>query len=656
MRNLLLLKAICLWVALLTCGTSNLEAQTFTLDSTVLVADTVITGLNVPWELKWGVDDFLWMTEREGKVSRLNPQTGIREVILDMTMANGGIVHQVGEAGMLGFDFHPNFPDSNYLYIAYTHRSNGVTYERLSRFLYDGDSLINELYIIDSIIANTYHAGSRVLVGPDNKLYMTTGDALNQPSAQDISSLSGKILRVNLDGTVPSDNPIPGSPLWSWGHRNPQGLYFAPSGILYSSEHGPNTDDEINIIHRARNYGWPNVAGICNATAEITFCADSNVAESIYNWTPTIAPSDLIFYDHPSIPEWQGSLLLSVLKNKRIIKLTLNAAGDSITSETSYFVNQWGRLRDICVAPNGTVYIATNGASPTNTDPNTHSIIRLQNLGYVPPLAVDAGADLSLCAGDNFTINASTSGGALPLSYNWSPAAGLSCSNCPNPVVSPNGYTTYVLTVTDDLGNTSTDTINVNVVNQPGPFNYTYNILDTIEDNLQAIVQFNFNLPAADSAIILAYASTFDLVIDSAFINTQQVTIIDTFGLICTSGIPNICGLEINFCVYGFSLCGSDSLCASVNESIDFPNGIRTPNTIPFSIYPNPTNGGITISGLLTNDNVTIVNALGKVLRGFTSNASADDFDVGFATLPQGIYFVRVERDGAVSTQKLIKQ
>lgn len=656
MRNVLPFKAFCFAFILFLSNISISVAQTFTLDSTVLMADTVITGLNVPWELKWGTDNYLWMTEREGKVSRVDPQTGVRDIILDKSTANGGNVYQVAEAGMLGFDFHPQFPDSNYLFIAYTYRVGNTTLERLARFEYDGDSLINELVLIDSIAGNLYHNGSRVTIGPDGKIYMSTGDAQNTANAQNINSLNGKILRINLDGTIPSDNPIPGSPVWTWGHRNAQGLHFAPSGILYSSEHGPNTDDEINIINTARNYGWPTVMGICNATAEMAFCADSNVRESIYDWTPTIAPSDLLYFDHPAIPEWQGSLLLTVLKNKRVIRLTLNSAGDSIKSETSYFINQWGRIRDICVATDGTVYLATNGANPSNTDPNTHSIIRLKNLGYVPPLVVSAGADATICQGASTSLSATATGGLAPLNYDWQPTTGLSCSNCLNPVASPTTSTSYVLTVTDAANSSISDTVNVNVVNQPGPLSYSYTILDSLPDNLQAVVQLNFSLPAADSVIIQAYANTFDLVIDSTFINTQQITIIDTFNLICTTGIPGFCGLEIDFCAYGFSLCGSDSLCGNINEPIDFPNGISALNTATFSIHPNPSNGNITITGLQTNDKVSLVNAFGKVVKLTDNDMNVDQVELNLSTLPQGLYFVRIERNGAISNQKLIKQ
>ena len=145
---------------------------------------------------------------------------------------------------------------------------------------------------------------------------MTTGDAQQQPQAQNPASLNGKILRLNLDGTIPANNPTPGSPVYTLGHRNPQGLVQLPNGRIYSSEHGPNNDDEINQIEAGRNYGWPNVEGYCDLPAEATFCAANNVREPLTVWTPTIAPAGLTYYDHPAIPGWRGSLLLAVLKDQ----------------------------------------------------------------------------------------------------------------------------------------------------------------------------------------------------------------------------------------------------------------------------------------------------------------------------------------------------
>ena len=241
-------------------------------------------------------------------------------------------------------------------------------------------ALINPFTLIENINGNTTHIGSRLYILPDTTLLMTCGDYQNQPSAQANNSLNGKILRMHLDGTIPADNPIPGSLIYSKGHRNAQGLDEGPNGILYCSEHGPTSDDEFHIITPGANYGWPTVTGYCNSVTEQQFCADSAVVEPLKAWTPTIAPSDILYYEYDAIPEFKNTMLMTVLKDKYLMRIKFNAAGDSITATKNYFANRWGRLRDICTAPDGTIYLATNGASWANSDPGTHKIVELKPL------------------------------------------------------------------------------------------------------------------------------------------------------------------------------------------------------------------------------------------------------------------------------------
>ncbi|MDD3525591.1 MAG: PQQ-dependent sugar dehydrogenase [Bacteroidales bacterium] len=341
--------------------------------NTQLDTTTIITGLDIPWEIRYGIDGWLWVTERYGRVSRIHPETGEQIVVLDHTST----VSQQGESGMLGMALHPDFPADNRVYIVYTYSDNGIK-ERLSSFHYNGENLTNETVLIEGIAGNSTHDGSRLLFMPDGKLMMTTGDAQNQSLPQNPGSLSGKVLRINADGTIPADNPTAESYVYSLGHRNAQGLALSADGtILYSSEHGPDTDDEINIIEANRNYGWPDVKGFCDTPEEQQFCEEHNVKEPLINWTPTIAPSDIVVYASNAIPEWQGKILLTLLKNKRLLALTLSPDGQSITHQQEYFTNWWGRLRDIAVGPQGEIYLATNGQSWSNTQPFTHSIIKL---------------------------------------------------------------------------------------------------------------------------------------------------------------------------------------------------------------------------------------------------------------------------------------
>lgn len=358
------------------------QAQnTTTLDSTVLEYRTVIDGLNVPWEIIWGPDSMIWATERHGLVSHINPTTGTRTTLLDLTAS----VYDQSESGLLGMLLHPDFDNTPHVFLAYTYLVGGVNIrERLVRYEYNGSALVNPDTLLENIIGNTTHIGSRMLILPDNTLLMTTGDAQNTSAPQNVAHLSGKVLRMNLDGSVPADNPMAGSLVWTWGHRNPQGLCLAPNGMLYCSEHGPTSDDELHILMAGRNYGWPTVTGYCDSPPEMTFCADSNVVEPLTAWTPTIAPSDIAWYDHPSIPEFENKLLMTVLKDKEFIAFGFNATGDTIVSQNTYFELEFNRLRDVCVAPDGRIFIATNGANWSNTDPFTHEIIELRNPNYIP--------------------------------------------------------------------------------------------------------------------------------------------------------------------------------------------------------------------------------------------------------------------------------
>jgi glucose/arabinose dehydrogenase len=247
------------------------------------------------------------------------------------------------------------------VYVSYNYSSSGSYKEKIVQFTYNGTTLTNAKILLDNIAAANIHNGSRLLIAGD-KLFITTGDAASQPSAQNTSSLNGKVLRINLDGSIPADNPITDSPLWSWGHRNAQGLAMA-GNKLFSSEHGPSNDDEINIIEKGGNYGWPTVHGFCNTNTEQTFCTANNVQEPLTVWTPTIAVSGMEYYNSDLLPQWKNSLLVTTLKNSRLYQLKLNADGTAITETTEFFTNKYGRMRDVCISPDGKVYICTSNGS-----------------------------------------------------------------------------------------------------------------------------------------------------------------------------------------------------------------------------------------------------------------------------------------------------
>ena len=316
---------------------------------TITLKDSVIvSGLNHPWEILWGPDDHIWMTERGGRISRVNPTSGI---VTPLTTINE--VVSMSEGGLLGMVLHPDFASNPHVYVVYNYNNTSGQYrEKIVRYTYNGTTLINPFLIRDNILASSFHNGSRMLIIND-KLFVTTGDATNQSLSQDPTSINGKILRLNLDGSIPSDNPVAGNAYWSTGHRNPQGLVFA-NNILYSSEHGPANDDELNIIEKGRNYGWPDVQGLCDNPNEQSFCGTFNVKE------PLKAACGLDYYNNDLIPQWKNSLLLATLKNTRLYQMKLDNSFTAITSTDEFFNGKYGRLRDLCISPGGRVYICTS--------------------------------------------------------------------------------------------------------------------------------------------------------------------------------------------------------------------------------------------------------------------------------------------------------
>lgn len=332
----------------------------------------IINNLDVPWEIVWGPDNWLWVTERNGRISRVDPATGRQNVLLTISD-----VRQQGEGGLLGLVLHPDFNRTPHVFVAYTYAASGGTRERIVRFTFSNGALTAPTTLLENIPAGGIHNGARLLITPDRKLLVSTGDAGNTSLSQNPNSLAGKILRLELDGKVPGDNPFPGSYVYSLGHRNPQGLFLRSNGTLFSTEHGPSSDDEVNLIQPGRNYGWPNVVGFADATAERTFATANNTVEPLWAWTPTVAVSDLVYYTSNLIPQWRNKWLVTTLKDQRLIVLTPDSSGEGILSQESFFTNQFGRLRDVAVAPDGRVFLATNGGSYNNSAPFTHQIIEV---------------------------------------------------------------------------------------------------------------------------------------------------------------------------------------------------------------------------------------------------------------------------------------
>jgi aldose sugar dehydrogenase len=286
-------------------------------------------NLNIPWAMDFLPNDTMIFTQRGGDVDLLD-NNGVKNIGHINVTANG-------ESGLLGVAVDPQFSQNKYIYLYYT----SATGNRVSRFILNG-KLENETVLLDKIPSASIHNGGRLKFGPDGKLYITTGDANNRTSAQDINTLSGKILRMNKDGSVPADNPFKNY-VYTYGNRDPQGLAWNPSnGILYESEHGEIQNDEINILIPGGNYGWPIYQGNNNAPGYQT-------PLSVYT-NFTLAPSGMAFYNN--------KLYVAGLRGTQVRQINLADNGTSITGQQA-ILTQFGRIRDV-VAHNGYIYICTS--------------------------------------------------------------------------------------------------------------------------------------------------------------------------------------------------------------------------------------------------------------------------------------------------------
>ena len=337
----------------------GVESESTTFGALGLSVAVLVTALDTPWDLAWGPDDFLWVTERPGRVRRIDPSTGEAKIVANIASI------ERGESGLMGMAFHPDFGEFPYVYFSLSYSDGEGISNALIRMFFDGDSLVGEEALLSDIEGAMFHDGSRLAVGPDGYIYMTTGDARQSRSAQEIDSLSGKILRLDLDGHPAESNPF-GSAIYSYGHRNPQGLVFHPeTGNLYITEHGPQDNDEVSIVISGANYGWPDVRGFVDddVDGESAFDRENPVTEPIAAWTPTIAPAGADFYQSGgeyAIEGWDGDLLFTTLKGRSLVRLDLSRDGESVLRQQIISEGEFGRLRDVLVGPDGSIYLATS--------------------------------------------------------------------------------------------------------------------------------------------------------------------------------------------------------------------------------------------------------------------------------------------------------
>ena len=314
--------------------------------------EMVAEGLDIPWSVVFPSENRILISERSGSIreivaGRLNPEPIFQFDEVDLQ----------GEAGLMGLALDPEFENNRYLYACYATDAGSGLVDRIARLIDTETSISLDAVLLDNIPAAKYHSGCRLEFSPDGKLYITTGDATQPELAQDIESLAGKILRINPDGTIPDDNPIGGSPVFSYGHRNPQGIDWDPqTSRLYSSEHGPSGfdgpqgGDEINIIEAGGNYGWPLISH--DETLEGTF-------HPIIQFTPAEAPASLLFYDSKTLPFFTGSLFFGALRGEGLVRIILSQDGKEV-KEVEKIVDDVGRVRDVVSGPDGLIYFTTS--------------------------------------------------------------------------------------------------------------------------------------------------------------------------------------------------------------------------------------------------------------------------------------------------------
>lgn len=327
--------------------------------------EIIAENLNVPWAMDISDNNNIYFTERSGAIRVIKNGTLNPQPLITFTAP---FINQ-GEGGLMGIALDPDFSQNHYLYVMHSYSEGNRIYNRVVRLMENNNKAYIDKVIFDKIPGGQIHNGGRIKIGPDKKLYITTGDAGNSSLAQDLSSTAGKILRIELDGSIPNDNPFVNSPIYSFGHRNPQGLAWNSKNILYSSEHGQSAHDEINIIYPGANYGWPLVKGDEDST-EVTL-----QKPLIHSGEDTWAPSGITFVNQGP---WQDKLLVSTLRGQQLLSISLNEDKSVVENIESWFKNEYGRLREVIQGKNGAIYITTsNRDGRGNPDISDDRIIRL---------------------------------------------------------------------------------------------------------------------------------------------------------------------------------------------------------------------------------------------------------------------------------------
>lgn len=323
------------------------------------------SGLEAIWSLAFAPDGRLFLTERPGRIRVVSRDGRVDET----PWATVASESTRGEGGLLGLALHPRFPDEPWVYVMYTARKSDGLVNRVTRFREVNGRGAGEEIILDDLPGATNHNGGRLRFGPDGMLYVGAGDAYVPERAQDRSSPGGAILRLTPEGRVPDDNPWPGNPIWALGLRNPNAMAFRPrDGALFAGDHGPTSEwrnlgirdrDELNLIRKGANYGWPVVVGAPGRPGFV---------DPLVAWDPSAPPGDLVFYDAALLPPLRGDLFLSTLRAEALIRIRFTDASDPnrVTAIERWFntgprgTSVYGRLRGMTVGPDGALYVGTS--------------------------------------------------------------------------------------------------------------------------------------------------------------------------------------------------------------------------------------------------------------------------------------------------------
>ena len=342
-------------------GTPDLESTTANSGPVGVETSVVATGLEAPWDLVFTPGGEALVTERDsGRLLSVDASGYVEEL---QTLPAGG----VGEGGLLGLALSPDYERDGLIYAYYSTDTDN----RVVRFR-EGEG---PEPILTGIPVNSYHNGGRIAFGPDGNLYVGTGDAGDRPSSQDTNSLAGKILRLTPEGEVPGDNQFPGNPLYSYGHRNVQGLAWDANGQLYASEFGQDTYDEVNRIVPGGNYGWPEVEGEGGE--------GSGYVDPVATFFPTseASPSGVEILRGGAIPQWEGDFFMAALRGQRLYRLDLDESG-AVVGQEELLQDEAGRLRHVVQAPDGSLWVLTsNRDGRGNPVPDDDRIIRLGPVG-----------------------------------------------------------------------------------------------------------------------------------------------------------------------------------------------------------------------------------------------------------------------------------